>query len=112
MDFYFNIGGFLSKYDTIKIKSGEVWHRCAFGDSQNDNGFEKLPVSPEQLADFWEKLEQVGIDEWDDEYIDTMICDGTQWKLKVKCREIYGDNAYPPNWDEFFELVRPWFRER
>ncbi len=39
-----------------------------------------------------------------------MVCDGTQWQIDYKeegkrCRHIYGDNAYPDNWNDFIEVM-------
>ncbi len=38
------------------------------------------------------------------------ICDGIQWSLEYKeadkrCRHIAGDNAYPPDWEDFLEAA-------
>lgn len=45
--------------------------------------------------------------EWDNEYVDSTILDGTQWSIKYECRDssysrrIGGSNKYPPYWKRF-----------
>ena len=44
LNLYFSYGGFLGGYHTIKIESGIVWHRFAYGGSRNDDDFETVPA--------------------------------------------------------------------
>lgn len=60
---------------------------------------------------FLQKIEELKIGKWKAKYCPEMrICDGTQWQIDYKeegkrCRHIYGDNAYPDNWDDFIEIM-------
>lgn len=62
---------------------------------------------------FLQKIEGVQINRWKSKYQppeEIMICDGIQWELDYKevgkrCKHIYGDNAYPVNWDDFMEIM-------
>ena len=62
------------------------------------------------LIDWNTKLENVHINKWRKEYVNTGILDGTQWNLEYKvkdkrCRHIYGSNAYPENFDDFMQVL-------
>ena len=62
------------------------------------------------LKDWSTKLEEVHINRWRKEYMNTGILDGTQWNLEYKakdkrCRHIYGSNAYPDNFDDFMQAL-------
>ena len=65
-------------------------------------------------GEFLEQLKNLHIGEWRRNY-DTLrfgyeVCDGTQWELHIyfsnghKPVKIYGDNAYPYNFDSVLEL--------
>lgn len=62
---------------------------------------------------FLHKIEGLQINKWKSKYQppeEIMICDGTQWELDYKetgkrCRHIYGDNAYPDNWEDFLNIM-------
>lgn len=51
------------------------------------------------------------VHEWNDEYIDETILDGTQWSLsiyldKYHVVKIEGSNKYPPYWEELLQTFR------
>ena len=71
---------------------------------------------------FIQKIESLQINKWKSKYQppeEIMICDGTQWELDYKeagkrCKHIYGDNAYPDNWEEFLyamDILYPFIDE-
>ena len=50
------------------------------------------------------------IDDWNKEYINRDIDDGTQWSVKVtldngSVLEHYGSNDFPPNWRSFVKYI-------
>lgn len=51
------------------------------------------------------------IKNWDNEYVDNNIMDGTQWHIKDKKNkiDIYGSNKFPDNYDELVELFKKYF---
>ena len=63
---------------------------------------------------FLDGLQDLHIGEWRKNYnlkrFGYMVCDGTQWELEIhysngkKSSVIYGDNAYPYNFDKLQEL--------
>ena len=84
-----------------------------------------LPVAPEETpidlllpynkAEFLNELSCLHIGEWRSKYnlrrFGYEVLDGTQWELEIHYKngikpfKIYGDNAYPYNFDEFKELL-------
>lgn len=53
--------------------------------------------------------EMLNLLNWKSKYIETDICDGTQWSVEVvrSGRNIrkYGDNKFPDGWDDFCKTV-------
>ena len=53
-------------------------------------------------------VDKLYVSEWEEEYVDPEILDGTQWGLTIKegdvpIIECYGSNAYPPYWEELLQ---------
>lgn len=56
------------------------------------------------------------IHEWEEEYVEPGVFDGTQWHLKITIREnhqmvIYGSNSFPPYWNELNALFCRFMKE-
>ena len=50
------------------------------------------------------------LEEWNTEYINNDVLDGTQWEVKVKLSngkelEYYSSNDYPQNWTDFIDYI-------
>jgi len=93
----FSCGGYFGGYNTIRFSNGTV----TLSNSQAPFNEQNKKVSEERLAAFWEKVETIGVWDWQDEYIDPNILDGTQWHLILvhgdREKKIYGSNMFPPN---------------
>ena len=94
------------------------------GDKVHTNVEHSLILKPSNIGDFeidemdkdylLEALKDLHIGEWRRHYntrrFGYMVCDGTQWHLEIyfsngyKPVKIYGDNAYPYNFDRLLEL--------
>lgn len=92
------------------VKNGNVFYRvCSYPRYEAD----ALSVRvPKKIGEAWlSRLERLNIGSWRSRYeSEHDLCDGAQWSLEYKkegrrCRHISGDNAYPPNWDEFMEAL-------
>lgn len=63
-------------------------------------------------SEFIAELQSLHLEDWDREYVNPGILDGEQWELTIQFSDrkrplkIYGDNAYPPNFKEFRELMK------
>ena len=56
--------------------------------------------SKKDWEEFWLTVDALKVWSWEKEYVNSGICDGTVWKLKIKRkgrrrRNIFGLNAYP-----------------
>lgn len=107
----FTIGGFFGGYNTIEIFiDGE---KISYETKFSSEKLYRLPQPAQKTfnAKAWlEELDALKIFEWDKEYFNHEICDGTQWHLTFKDGEkiIYdngGSNAYPENWCLFIVLI-------
>ena len=100
----FFIGGFDGGYEKIIWLNGKLYHLM-------DGEPEDEEVRPEQVLnvttpstkdweEFWQTVDTLKVWSWEKEYVNSEICDGTEWELKIKRkgrrrRNIYGFNAYP-----------------
>ena len=61
-------------------------------------------------GEFLDMLERLYLGEWNSRYVNANILDGLQWEVVVNYVEkadkvvVYGDNAFPYNYDELVEL--------
>ena len=69
-------------------------------------------ASDKAQKNFIEGINKIDFSKWQKEYQpkDCEICDGEQWELEVIFAddtkiESYGNNAYPDEWENFFDLV-------
>ena len=100
----FFIGGFSGGYERIIWLKGKLYHLM-------DGEPEDEEVRPEQVLNvttpskkdwekFWLTVDALKVWSWGKKYVNSEICDGTEWELKIKRkgrrrRNIYGLNAYP-----------------
>ncbi|MCD7876532.1 MAG: hypothetical protein LUH49_06135 [Cloacibacillus porcorum] len=108
----FCIGNF-GHYTTINlhVKNERIFYSVKFMSPGKPNVLEaSLPrkTSLEWLS----RLGGVRLDDWRSEYYrpKDLLVEGIQWKLEYAdtegCRKrIFGSGFYPPNWDEFIEIM-------
>ncbi|MEI6197103.1 MAG: hypothetical protein WCS42_22535 [Verrucomicrobiota bacterium] len=94
----FTLGGYLAECHEAEWQRGKLWYRRAAGAYLWQPAVELTPT-PEAWTRFWRTMETVGVWQWQKDYQDNSICDGTQWSLKLHHRErkvrCEGSNAYP-----------------
>ena len=109
---YFSCGGYFSGTYTLQLerKSGSIFFsRTAPYLYPPVTG--RLTASRKVSAErYLSRLEDLGVENWQDEYINYHILDGTQWKLEYKTeghelKKIIGDNEYPENWKELNKIM-------
>lgn len=112
----FSIGGFFGGYETRTYTLDEkqlhldVEHSLIL----KPTNFCIEPDYPCSKEEFLDGLRELHIGEWCSKYdlrrFGCIVLDGTQWELEIyfsndhKPVKIYGDNAYPYNFDRFREL--------
>ncbi len=112
----FCIGGYFNGYETRTYTiDGDKVHtnieHSLILKLSNSGDFEIYEMDKDYL---FESLKDLHIGEWRRDYntrrFGYMVCDGTQWHLEIyfsngyKPVKIYGDNAYPYNFDRALEL--------
>lgn len=112
----FSIGGFHGGYETYTIDlMGEHLQMDAEHSLMlKPSNFFVESDYPMTKEEFLTKIHELHIGEWRRSYtiqrFGYTVCDGTQWELEIyfsnmyKPVKIYGDNAYPYNFDELQKL--------
>ena len=112
-----SIGGYFYGNDEYKVTLTDNDALFSFGHSD-------IPLQPDEITvmdiditkeEFFEDLRKLRIGEWRKNYNTRRfgygVCDGTQWSLEInysngiKTVKIYGDNAYPYNFDDLKALM-------
>ena len=112
----FSIGGYFGGYETRTYTFDEYLHLdVEHSLILKPTNFNIEPDYPCSKDEFLEGLRELHIGEWRSKYdlrrFGCMVLDGTQWELEIcfsnghKPVKIYGDNAYPYNFDKFQELL-------
>lgn len=112
----FSIGGFLCGEELVEVTITDDTAELKYCRSP-------IPVKPEEYdkietidkASFLEEFKRLHIGEWSKNYntkrFGYTVLDGTQWELEIhysndiKPVKIYGDNAYPYNFDRLKDLL-------
>ena len=112
----FSIGGYFQGNETrtISIDENNLHLWVAHSLIPTPSNFEIEKDFPMGKQAFLDGLQDLHIGEWRKNYnlkrFGYMVCDGTQWELEIhysngkKSSVIYGDNAYPYNFDKLQEL--------
>ena len=109
-EFSFEIGGFYSR-DNYKIFNQDrfiiIQNMEAPGLITDAN---KIEISDLEWDKFWNRIDLLGVWNWEKDYIDKGVRDGIQWELMIdkkgrKRRRIYGSNKYPKNFEALTNLI-------
>ena len=109
-EFSFEIGGFFSS-DNYKIFNQDqfiiIQNMEAPGLVTDTN---KIEISDLEWQTFWNKIDLLGVWNWEKDYIDQGVLDGVQWELMIdkkgkQRRRIYGSNKYPKNFEALTNLI-------
>lgn len=106
----FSIGGFFDGYKTIKLWNNDT--TATYEVIHSGLMDEVEPGTREEIEnhDWLSQWDNLDVNKWDKEYVNSCVLDGTQWELDYRevgkpRRRIYGSNAYPPNWYRFLEWL-------
>jgi len=109
--FEFQISGFFGGNNTLVVENREgVFLASVELGVMDPDGAIKKELTFQEYCDFINKIYNCYILEWDEEYVNLCVLDGTQWHMivrgssgkEIKC---YGSNAYPPMWKKFLKAV-------
>ena len=67
-------------------------------------------ISSEQWEEFWRVIDEIDAWQWDKDYFNEGVLDGTQWELVIdrkgkRRRRIFGSNDYPPNFKLLIDAI-------
>ena len=112
----FSIGGFLCGEELVEVTITDDTAELKYGRSYiptTPDDFDKIETIDK--ATFLEEFKHLHIGEWRKNYntqrFGYTVLDGTQWELEIhysndkKPVKIYGDNAYPYNFDRLKDLL-------
>lgn len=106
----FSIGGYFLGYETRTFTFDEKVHVEV---AKSILATEKKYTVTHDLSkeDFFKELQELHIGEWDSDYTNHNVLDGTQWELEIDFSDgnrpvkIYGSNEYPYNFKALTELL-------
>jgi hypothetical protein len=109
----FSVGGFEGSNNVVFSATEDgadvtVRHVPSFFDTDMGKPFHISQGQWQKLIS--ELIDQLHVTEWEKEYVNMDIMDGTQWSLTVSegesvLVECYGSNEYPPQWDKLRETL-------
>ncbi|WP_171899073.1 hypothetical protein [Methanobacterium congolense] len=92
---------------SVTIKNNDLLYKEGKIDETSERVNPTEPVTPSenQWTDFWDKMDDIGLWEWNEHY-DLCCFDGTQWKVQISLEDMEveseGANDFP---DSFMEFV-------
>ena len=101
------VGGYFQghQYFEINLLSGEVFYSKEYKDRLNL----MKTLNKKQIGKLLQNLKTVNILNWNRNYIDKNIMDGTQWSLTIdvngRKREKIGSNMYPKEWKLYCKII-------
>ena len=104
-----SVGGYFGGYYEANIDLTNLETTWRF----NEGGTEETSKKTIHVAiaqAFIEELKIINLLNWKTKYIETGVCDGTQWSVEIltdgRSIKKYGDNKYPLEWESFCKLIR------
>ena len=106
----FEIGGFHEGYQKIVVKKTRGRFIASYSDSIGSLEYEtSIDLTEKEYKKFIHNVFMSYIKEWDGNYDDPDICDGTSWSIIIKQvhskQEWSGINKYPPLWNRFIKAI-------
>ena len=102
------IGGFMGPSYGIRWENGACFYD-RFGDGYVLAETVQLHPADQDWAEFWTRVERLGVWSWKQKYVQRDVCDGTNWSLELKRGSAFlsaaGSNAYPEGLESFCQAV-------
>lgn len=110
--FKFNVGGYLAGYDEIQLVATEDEDQKYVLNIKSL--YEDMPDMPKKVSKllvelFDQKLGEIGVRNWDHNYINEAVLDGIQWDLEIDDMKWSGSNAFPEGFDDMVSLLTDLF---
>ena len=109
---YFIENSYTGKYK-LEVDCNELVGKYIFNSTYYNNKI-KWKIKKKHFSEFINKLSELNVFSWKNDYSDSCVCDGGYWSLKFEYLknepiEIKGDNAYPNNFEEFYLILEKYF---
>jgi len=92
------VGGYMGPSYSVRWEQGTLVYESRARGYEPEETVELHP-SPEQWAQLWQALEEIGVWEWQARYENLRVVDGTHWSIEIEIggRRLtsHGSNAYP-----------------
>lgn len=114
VSFHFSCGGYFGGYGDVTVKKEGDHAVLTVSPSMLREGKVEDTTKELTIAEWNGFISDVfskyHIDDWNEEYINHDILDGTQWSVKVTLDngselEHYGSNDFLPNWRSFVKYI-------
>jgi len=108
-EFSFEIGGFrLGSYKIFSQDQFVIVQDMDVPRLIKDSN--RIEISDLEWQTFWNKIDLLGVWNWEKDYIDQGVLDGVQWELMIdkkgkRRRRIYRSNKYPKNFEALTNLI-------
>ena len=104
-----SVGGYFGGYYDVTIDLTNLETKWSFNEGELEKTSKKsIRVSTAEI--FTEKLKMVKLLNWKAKYIETNVCDGTQWNVEILTNggsiKKHGDNKFPEEWELFCRSIR------
>ena len=95
---------------------GILWSQNGLVDTSYPVGIKEIKADKNSLNQFWKKLDEIDIWNWEEKYIDEQAntC-GNSWRLSLrnkneKSKDIDGYEMYPHNFQKFIDALNQLFQ--
>ncbi len=107
----FSIGGYGGPGYSVSLQDEKVVYRSFQGVSAYSEDETVLTPTDQQWREFKAQIDQIGVWDWEKEYNNPNVLDGTQWSLEIAYDEqriqSCGSNRFPGastgDWDDWSE---------
>ena len=107
--YVFYIGGFHGPSYYVNIRGDHVLFRSGVGFNNLDISWKDIKVEKNIIDSFKKEIKQIGVWDWESEYVDKNVHDGTSWSVFMKVdgkeKQIHGSNNYPSDFNKLTNLI-------
>ena len=105
---FYDGNAFLSTGNILELKAGNKGIVSGMGYMQ------EIQLTERKIKNFWKKVEEIDVWNWEKNYSIGEICDGHMWKLHLRNKEgkakvVNGHSEYPHHFDELIKALNNLF---
>ena len=104
-----SVGGYFGGYYGVTIDLSNLETTWSFNEGKSEK-ISKKCIQITTANNIIKQLKIINLLDWKAKYIETGICDGTQWSVEIliagRTIRKYGDNKFSDEWDLFCKLIK------